>query len=92
MSNHPTTLPGARRALYQLVQDRMEVANREDKTTFLTPLGFILYHRRVDETQTEPIPFRKIAIWLTELTGVDVTHESVRRWYRVDHPAPQPTP
>lgn len=75
-------LPTAIRFKLQTVRMKLEVAHAAGKTEFTDPLEFIAHHRRVDSTQEVPLPFRKIAIELSQLTGVDVTHEAVRRWQR----------
>ncbi len=45
-------------------------------------IGFIAQRRKVVPPATEPIPYRRIAYELVQLTGVDITHEAVRRWHR----------
>lgn len=47
-----------------------------------TVLEFINTRRQVTEEDPTPCPFRHIAIELSRVTGVDITHESVRRWHR----------
>lgn len=66
----------------RLVQAKLELAHAEGRTEFTRPLDFIAHHRRVDDTQAVPVPFRLIAIELSDLTQIDTTHETVRRWYR----------
>ena len=64
-------LPNARVALYNLVQDRLAA------TGGVTLAEFIL-ERRPD---TDPVPYRRIASELVDITGIDITHEAVRRWH-----------
>ncbi len=67
----PTTMPNARDALYQFVQQRLTAA------TGLTLAEFITARR---DPATE-ISYRRIATEIVNLTGIDISHEAVRRWY-----------
>lgn len=67
-TNAPVVLPNARTALYQMVQDRLPGQTLAD---------FILERRTPDND----VPYRKIASELVGITGVDLTHEAVRRWH-----------
>jgi hypothetical protein len=64
-------MPNARTSLYQIVQDRLEAATGQRLPEFITV-------RRAPGSTT---PYRHIAQEIIELTGVDITHEAVRRWH-----------
>jgi hypothetical protein len=64
-------LPNARVALYNLVQDRLTAVNGQ------TLAEFILERR----PESDPTPYRRIASELVDITGIDITHEAVRRWH-----------
>jgi len=64
-------LPNARVALYNFVQDRLTAVTGQ------TLAEFILERR----PEADPVPYRRIASELVELTGIDITHEAVRRWH-----------
>lgn len=66
----------------RLVQTHLTKAFEQGETSHDNVLAFIAHHRRVDEGHPMPRPFRHIAIELSDVTGVDVTHEAVRRWHR----------
>lgn len=78
--------------LYLRIQDRMQQLCVSGLTEFSSPVAFIAHHRRVDEGQAQPLPFYTIASALSELTGITVTHESIRRWYRRGVPVGPATP
>lgn len=82
MNSTPTTALSPLKMKLRLVQSQLEQAYGRAETSHANVLEFIAFHRRVDETQPVPRPFRHIAIELSEVTGVDVTHEAVRRWFR----------
>ena len=71
MSTTASTLPNARFALLTLVTDRLRQTTGEALT------DFILARRQPGSE----VPYRHIASELVALTGVDMTHEAVRRWY-----------
>ena len=64
-------LPNARVALYNFVQDRLTAVTGQ------TLAAFILERR----PEADPVPYRRIASELVDLTGIDITHEAVRRWH-----------
>jgi len=70
-SNTSAHLPNSRTALYDMVQDRLTAATSQ------TLAEFIVARR---EPGSE-VPYRHIAQELIDVTGVDITHEAVRRWY-----------
>jgi len=70
-SNTSAHLPNSRTALYDMVQDRLTAAAGQ------TLAEFIVARR---EPGSE-VPYRHIAQELIDVTGVDITHEAVRRWY-----------
>jgi hypothetical protein len=65
--------PQAPSLLYRLVKSGMP-----DKAD---PLEFIR-QRRQPQSDGKPVPFRIIAQQITDQSGVDVTYEAVRRWWR----------
>lgn len=67
----PIQLPNARVALYNFVQDRLVAA--QDQTL----AEFILARRQPGSQRA----YRNIASELVAITGIDITHEAVRRWY-----------
>jgi hypothetical protein len=77
-----TAPPSSIKAKLELVQHKLRDAHVKGQTPHDEVLGFIAHRRRVDSTQANAQPFRRIAIELSALTGVDVTHEAVRRWHR----------
>lgn len=64
-------MPNARHALYQIVQDRLLAATGQNLS------DYILVRRAPGNT----VPYRHIAAEIVAETGVDITHEAVRRWY-----------
>lgn len=67
----PVPLPNARVALYNFVQDRLTAVTGQSLA------AFILERRQPGAVQ----PYRHIASEIVTITGVDITHEAVRRWY-----------
>lgn len=67
---------------YHNVCTALELAHSRGKTDETSVLDFIATRRAVTDEQPSPVPFRLIARELGDITGVDVTHEAVRRWFR----------
>lgn len=65
--------------LYRLVEQAYAKRHADTSSLPATPVEFIQQQRARDDGSRA---FRLIANDLTALTGVDVTHETVRRWYR----------
>lgn len=70
-SSKAPPLPNARVALFNFVQDRLTAATGQ------TLADFILERR----TEDNLVPYRRIASELVGITGIDITHEAVRRWH-----------
>lgn len=70
---NPTPVPSNASPLYRLVDAEL---NRVKKG----PLADYILSRRTPDNE---VAFGKIARELSSLTGVDVTHEAARRWYRM---------
>jgi hypothetical protein len=82
----PVALAAVGGNLYRLVALAYQQRYSEDPTLPPSPIVYIDHERAREEMrgdhQRGPRPYRLIAIDLTALTGVDVTHETVRRWHR----------
>lgn len=67
---------------YQFVCSEYQRAVERGSVQETTVLEFIAVRRAVTDEEPTPIPFRRIAMELGQVTGVDITHEAVRRWFR----------
>lgn len=84
MSETPVTAPLGQTedvgsSLRRLVQTRLRQHTEQDL------MAFILQRRTLPDDappKAVPVPYRKIAQELVDATGVDITHEAVRRWHR----------
>jgi len=65
--------------LYRLVEQAYRAQRRKNPDLPTTPIEYIQRERALGGGSRA---FRLIANDLATLTGVDVTHETVRRWYR----------
>lgn len=75
MNEIPASPPPVPSNLYRLVEEKLGSSLAE----------FIVQRRKTvmsSSGKQSRIPYRRIANELVDLTGVDITHEAVRRWHR----------
>lgn len=74
----PSPTPPPPTLVHQLIDARLDQLERELRPTLAEELTA---DALVEQRRAEGISWRKIATEIYDLTGIDVTHETLRSWY-----------